>query len=248
MASRNQAILIVALWAAMFCGAAKGATTGKYTATALIHLHATAPTVLERDRQEYSERVYQLFKKTQRIKLASRLVLTRALRDKPELTKLATGALQVRGGDPVRWLQKIVKVEFPDDGELMSVSITLGDPRAATALVNAIVDSYKTEVVDAEADQKRARFSELDRAAIDLEQDLRNKKQELRNLVSPSTGRSIDYELLELEIKCIEEELHDLRLELARARIELHAVPTIVIYEKAEEPLEPDEEPPAIGK
>ena len=110
------------------------------------------------------------------------------------------------------------------------------DPRAATALVNAIVDSYKTEVVDAEADQKRARFSELDRAAIDLEQDLRNKKQELRNLVSPLTGRSIDYELLELEIKCIEEELHDLRLELTRARIELHAVPAIVIYEKAEEP------------
>ncbi len=248
MTSRNQAIVLVALWAAMLCGSAQGAPTDKYTATALIHVSGTQYTLLERDRRGFSERVYRLYKKTQQQKLTSRFVLTRALRDKPELMKLPSVDSRIHSGDPIRWLQKIVKVEFPDDGEIMSVSITLGDRKAATALVNAVVDSYKMEVVDAEAEQSRARFSELDRTAVELEQDLRNKMQELRNLAAPSGKRSVDYELLELEIKCIEEEWHDLHLERARARIELHAVPAVQIYERAEEPLEPDEEPRAAGQ
>jgi hypothetical protein len=240
--NRNQAIIPVALWAALLCGSATGAPADKYTATATIHIGASTPTILERNRQEYSEKEYQLFKKTQRAKLTSRRVLTAALRDKPELMKLASAELRMRSGDPVRWLQKIVKVELPDDTELMSVSITLGDPKAATALVNAVVDSYKTEVVDAEAEQKRARFAELDRAVVELEQDLRNKKQELRSLAAPPGRSSVDSELLELEIACIQQEYHDLHRELSRARIELHAVPRIQLFERAPLPAEPDEE------
>ena len=51
-------------------------------------------------------------------------------------------------------------------------------------MVGAIVDSYKTEVVDVEAEQKRTRFSEVDRAAIEKDQDIRAKRQELRNLAN----------------------------------------------------------------
>ena len=114
--------------------------------------------------------------------MKSRLVLSMALRNRPGLMPIIK--LHVANGDAVQWLQGNIKVEFPGDAELMSVSCTLDDPKAATAVLDAVVDSYKTEVVDNEADEKRSRFAQVDQAVVEHEQDIRNRRQELRNLAS----------------------------------------------------------------
>jgi hypothetical protein len=117
-------------------------------------------------------------------------------------------------------------------------------------LVEAVVKAYKSEVVDVEAERKRAVFSDLEKAVADIDEELRQKKQERRNLAppsSPGTGKgespkplSVDLEMLDLEIKILEQELREVHFECRRARIELRAPPRISIYERVEEPAEPD--------
>ena len=124
-------------------------------------------------------------------------------------------------------------------------------------------------MVDAENLSRQSRFSEVDRALIDTKQDLRNKKQELRQFdtvvflvndgktsaqqsgelpksgeasktLPPSRKRSIDEEILEFEISCIEQDFRDLHRERERLRSTLSAA-RISIIERAEVPVEPNE-------
>ena len=175
-------IMSAAVGLAALGGCSESPRATKSTARATIHLNRTTPAVLAHDGQEFSESEFRVFKATQELMLKSRLVLSMALRNRPGLMPIIKS--HVRDGDAVQWLQGIIKVEFPGDAELMSVSCTLDDPKAAAAVLVAVVDSYKTEVADNEADQKRARFAEVDQAVVEHEQDIRNKRQELRNLAS----------------------------------------------------------------
>ena len=78
----------------------------------------------------------------------------------------------------------MIKVQFLEDAEIMSVSVTLHDPKAAAALVNAVVDSYKIEVVDAEREYAQRRFNQLADACVEKEDDIRKKREQLRMLSS----------------------------------------------------------------
>ena len=96
----------------------------------------------------------------------------------------------------------------------MVVSLTLPNRDMATALVAAVVNSYKTEVVDFEADQKRARFSKVNRAVVKKDQDIRNKRQELRNLVT-KVG-SVDPGTLRQRVQAFYARLNILETQLAQ--------------------------------
>ena len=52
---------------------------------------------------------------------------------------------------------------FPGKAEVMAVSITRDDPDEAQDLVKAVVDSYLTEVVNAESERKQQRLTELEK-------------------------------------------------------------------------------------
>ena len=103
MTTWHKGIVAAAVSAAVLCGAGNGALIDKYTATALISLAPRVPAVLERNRREYSDREYEMFKKTQQVKLKSYTVLIRALRGQRDLSQLLAvrsqlGALMLSGG------------------------------------------------------------------------------------------------------------------------------------------------------
>ena len=63
----------------------------------------------------------------------------------------------------VDWVSKRLGVNFPMKAEVMSVTLTHLDKVEATTILKAIVESYMSDVVNLEQDQKRNRLSELER-------------------------------------------------------------------------------------
>ena len=82
-------------------------------------------------------------------------------------------------GDAVKWLMRRLSVSFPGKAEIMEVSVCGDDPQEATILDRAVVDAYMKEVVESERDQKRGRLNELDRAYVEKETEIRDKREVL---------------------------------------------------------------------
>lgn len=176
MKKPNTASVVAMVGVALIAGCSK--LGGKYTATSTLRVSTQQPTLLRASAEHSSDKAFEIYKQTQRQLVTSRFVLMAALR-KPDVAKLPSAQEQ---GDPVEWLQGIIHVKFPGDTELMEVSASRKDPREAAVLVRAVVDAYLTEVVNAERDMKRQRISELDRAFVEKEAELRAKREDLKKL------------------------------------------------------------------
>jgi capsular exopolysaccharide synthesis family protein len=147
-----------------------------YTASALFHVAATQQPILF-DTDNRVATAFEIYKSTQQQYVKSRFVILAALR-KPEVKDLPVQ----RESDPVEWLTRRLRVEFPGNAEIMTISLQGENPQAAAALVNAVVDAYKTEVVDVEQGQRRQRLNDLDRIYTEKETEMRRKRSELKQL------------------------------------------------------------------
>jgi polysaccharide biosynthesis transport protein len=187
-------------------GVPQAATTqGKYTATAFLHVAMQQPVMFQNAASPFDQGRFEIFRETQRQLLQSRFVLTAALR-KPQVARLSEIIQKSqRGEDPVDWLQRHLSVSFPEKAEIMAVSFRDDDPQTAATLVNAVVGCYMIEVVNSERDQKRARLVELERAGIAKEQEIRSKRQDLKNL---GYETSADSRTISLKQKILVDEYH----------------------------------------
>jgi capsular polysaccharide biosynthesis protein len=191
----------------------------KYTATALLLVAMQEKPILDDGAcQRFDRDRFDIYKNTQQQLLVSRFVLLAALR-KPEAAKLLSVQSKQQTGDPVKWLAGRLRVSFPSKAEIMEVSLSSDDPKEAANLVNAVVNAYLQEVVNAERDMKRLRLNELDRAFHDRENTIRAKREDLMKLAD-QTGTS-DTATLTLKQKLALEELAIYGQELAKTRFKL---------------------------
>ena len=224
----------------------------KYTAESFLRVARQQPHLLYKLAPPDSDKEFDTYRRTQQVLVKSRFVLLAALR-KPEVAKLPSIQEKQRQGDPVRWLRELVKVEFPGDAEIMSVSVTTGDPREAAMLATAVVDTYLTEVVNVERDQMRQQLSEVDRIYVAKETELRAKKSDLRQLAeqlgqsNPAKKNgdspkpvSIDLEMMAADIRVLEQVLHDIALERERLKVEVRSPSRVTLLQRAEVPEERD--------
>ncbi len=101
----------------------------------------------------------------------------------------------------------------------MEIKLATNDPDEAADIVTAVVDAYMNEVVDYEKDQRRFRLSELDRIWTEKDQEVRNRRNELKQLAEQlGTAES---ETLNLKQKLTLEELAAYRQELARSEFDM---------------------------
>ncbi len=99
----------------------------------------------------------------------------------------------------------------------MKVSLTADNPEEANKIVSAVVDAYKSEVVDNEMNKRRDRVSELERLYTDKDQEVRNRRNDLK-LLAEQLGAA-ETENLNLKQKLTLEELALYRNQSARSAI-----------------------------
>ncbi len=215
---------LMALGIGLLCAAIAGPAVwfgvgAKYVASSYLRVSMQEKSIaFENGSQAVNKEAFEIYKSTQQQLVLSRFVLMAALR-RPEVAKLACIQDEQDNGDPVTWLAKRMSVTYPGKAEFMEVSLTRDDANACTTLVRAVVDAYMTEVVNAERDQKRQRLSELDRAYVEKETEIRSKREDLKKLAE-QLGTS-DTETLTLKQKLVLEELTLYRQEMAKNQFEL---------------------------
>ena len=217
----------------LFC-AAIGATAGcgdlvpKYTASSQLRVASREPVrVFESTHTGQAE--FDVYKATQKELMRSDFVLVAALR-KPEIAKLAVFKQQ---DDPVAWLSGELRVEFPDEAEIMEVSLTLDDPDQAAALVNAVVEAYLEEVVQPERNQLRQRLNDLERISVKKETEVRKKRANLRQLAEQLGLGTRDHQALRLKQQIAQKRFFDTQRELTQLRSDLRRTQTELKVRKA---------------
>jgi len=189
-----------------------------YTASAYLRVAYQEKTLVASDSIRLNESEYDIFKNTQIQLIQNRFVLLAALR-KPEDNPIHRLGIFKDEKDPVGWLLKKISVSFPGRAEVMEIRLTTYDPKEASQIVSAVVAAYMSEVVDVEKDLRRRRLSELDRVFIDKDQEVRNKRNELKQLAE-QLGTA-ETENLNLKQKLTLEELAMDRQELVRSQYEV---------------------------
>jgi len=186
----------------------------QFTATAAFRIAAMRDPIIPGNGVSPSTN-YDLYKNTQQQYVKSRFVLLAAVRN-PAVIDLP----MVRSEpDPAGWLARNLRVEFPGGSELMQISLKTYDRVEAAALVNAVKEAYKNEIVDVESRQRRKRMDEIDKIRSEKEGELRAKQNELKGLVKQVGSGERDALTLQQQIAL--QQYAALRSELSTTKFKL---------------------------
>jgi capsular exopolysaccharide synthesis family protein len=112
---------------------------------------------------------FDILKKTQLALLRSYFVLNAAVRD-PGISSLSILAGE---GDPVEWLQENLRVDFPQQGEILSISVIGSPPEDLVRLVDAVAKAYRDEVIFEEKQRRLATRDLLARSLDNLKKEIK---------------------------------------------------------------------------
>jgi capsular exopolysaccharide synthesis family protein len=126
----------------------------------------------------------------------------------------------------MEWLQKSIKVEFPDNGEIMRASVETQSGDSCVKIINAVVEAYMDEVVLNERNDRLKRLDNLERVYSEAEQKVRTKRSELRALAtalgtSDSDSLTVAQENALQQFGVMQTKLSEVQFQLMQAEGEL---------------------------
>ncbi|MGD9125996.1 MAG: AAA family ATPase [Planctomycetia bacterium] len=200
-----------------------------YTASAMIKVDMHPDDAIVGRKQRYDLRTeYEIFKRTQALSVRSDFVLRKALRDK-DIHRLSI--YQREEKDPIKWLQEELVVSYPQDAELMVVSLTDDDKREVTEVVNAIVAAYMDEVVERAKMSKRTELASLETLYAEKKDDSRGKRDKLKRMADKL--KTTDVQTVSIQQRAAMEEYRELRRAKATITTEFRKVETELAAAKA---------------
>lgn len=145
------------------------------TATALFEVRKASSHLLSTQPGE-SDSDYEILKKTQIALLKSKFLLTSALRD-PGIASLSVFA---GVPDPEEWLQDHLEVTYPQNGEILSISLHGPSSKADDLIrvVDAVAQAYKSEVLGDETARKMNIHDMVERSLQNLQAEIKRKSED----------------------------------------------------------------------
>ena len=170
------------------------------TATALFEVRQERDSIVH-DAVQRSTEDFEIHKKTQLAVLKSKFLLTAALRNP------GVASLSILAGkrDKEEWLEDHLQVEFPQNGEILSISLTGSPPEDLEKLVDAVAQAYIKEVLAKETARKMNIRDMLERSLQNLQGEIKRKMEDYLD-IAKGMGKSIDGNdvHLQLDLKRIE--------------------------------------------
>jgi hypothetical protein len=153
-------------------------------ATTLFRVDSTAPVIVSDGGRPAGPENFQIVKKTQLALLKSHFVLNAAIR-KPGIAALPVFHGQA---DPVEWLHEHLESDFPQDGEILAISLRGRDSQAAdlVRIVDAVANAYQDEAINRETQLRLANRDSLARSLENLNREIQRKWEELFDIVRES--------------------------------------------------------------
>jgi capsular exopolysaccharide synthesis family protein len=181
-ALRRRWLLATLLGLVVATGAAIGlwyAFPESSSATALFRVNTEPTTLVFDDLNRQTPQEFEILKKTQLALLKSYFVLQAAVRD-PDIASLSVLA---DVPDHVEWLQYNLDVEFPQQGEILSISLTDdGQVEDLVALVNAVAKAYEEEVVFVDQQRRLGTSDLVAKSLKKLQDEIRQKWEDFLDM------------------------------------------------------------------
>jgi capsular exopolysaccharide synthesis family protein len=156
------------------------------SATALFEVRQEQDSIIH-DATKRSTPDFDILKKTQLALLKSKFLLTSAIRD-PGIASLSILAGE---RDKEEWLQEHLDVEFPVNGEILSISLTGKPPEDLVALVDAVAEAYNREVIGKEKSRKLTIRDMVERSLLNLNEEIKHKYEDYLD-IAKGMGRSTE--------------------------------------------------------
>jgi polysaccharide biosynthesis transport protein len=171
---------LVATSLGLTCAAAAGLAVwfllgARYTVFAQLRVSAIAPSMMPHTPGGGDSRDFNTYMRTAALALRSRFVLNAALK-KDEVKRLRVVSEQA---EPITWLEDELKVDYKEGSELLNVFMIGTDPDELVVLINAVTESYLTEVISQENKQKSDRLAELESIHEKGKEALRTRRENL---------------------------------------------------------------------
>ncbi len=156
------------------------------SATALFEVRQEEDSIVH-DTTRRSTQDFEILKKTQLALLKSKFLLTAAIRN-PGIASLSILAGE---RDKEEWLQDHLDVGFPQNGEILAISLTGTPPEDLVTLVNAVAEAYKKEVLGKETSRKLTIRDMLERSLQNLNGEIKRKYEDYIE-IAKGMGRPTD--------------------------------------------------------
>ncbi|MGH7139272.1 MAG: polysaccharide biosynthesis tyrosine autokinase, partial [Pirellulales bacterium] len=151
----------------------------EFTASGYLRIASTEPRLVNLTANTGSASAeFEIYKRTQKELILGRYVLNTALRS-PEAAKIPRVHDHL---DPVAWLARQLRVDFPGNAEILTISMSGESPEELATLVNAVVTAYQNEVVLVEKNQRREKMITLEAVAREAEEKSRQGRATLKGL------------------------------------------------------------------
>lgn len=181
------------------------------SATALFEIRNETESIVH-DMTPRTAADFDTLKKTQLALLKSKFLLTSALVN-PGIASLS---ILAKERDKEGWLQDHLEVDFPQNGEILSISLTGSPPEDLQALVDAVSDAYSREVLGKEKTRKLTIRDMLEKALLDLNNEIKKKMEDYLEIakgmgrVQTENGEDPEAQLLLRDIADTQHKIEDL--------------------------------------
>src|SRR5262249_21705137 len=91
--------------------------------------------------------------------------------------------------DKEEWLQEHLDVEFPQQGEILSISLTGTPPEDLALLVDSVADAYKKDVLGQETSRKMTIHDMMEKSLQNLNVEIKRKLEDYLD-IAKGLGRS----------------------------------------------------------
>jgi capsular polysaccharide biosynthesis protein len=149
-----------------------------YEAFALLKIEHDAPSVLA-DPEEVNRDDFALEKRTNASLVTSGTVLRAALR-MPTIASMAM--IKLHEPNPEAWLAHQIVVDYPNDSEIMRVTMRGENREELVKLVDAVVSKYLSEVVQRSRDERFAREDMLKKKYDSIVQDFKRRSEAVHKM------------------------------------------------------------------
>ena len=197
----------------------------EYTAVEYLRVSSThVPLVFETMADQGARSEIRAYKMTQRQLMIQPYALSKALKK----SEAASSPIIRELADPITWLTKQLKVNSGEEGEIMTVSLTLRDPVVAHQIVKSVVDIYMDDVIAKEKSERTDRAEKLEAILTETKDKVRKKLSDLSNTVEAlGTGDSSNLNLAQQNVLqqfgFLRGELSKIKVDLMRLKGELEA-------------------------
>lgn len=192
----------------------------KYIASGRVRVAYEVPTI---DRTVGGHGDFATYLKTQAAHLTSRRVISEALK-KDEVKALHLDART--GKEPAQYIEEELKVEVPDNQELVTILMSSPDSQLSLTIVKAIIEAYLDIIVYAEKEERRKRVADMSTVLSKASAALKQKQDSLAEMVRESGD--VDPAVLAIRIGDLKSAVReanksrsDLRLKIRESKADL---------------------------